>query len=259
MAAAGPLAEPATANFAIHAGWLPERLPGMALRRTPHLLAADSGTDCDTFNCILGARLPDHGADPEIRAAIAGYGGRPFSWWVAPGDTPAGLGRLLEAAGLRAAEAELAMSRPLPAPPPAPGGLRIERVCSASGVRDFARVLAANWRPPDARVVAHLEKATALLLHPDCPLRLHVGYLRSEAVATAEATLTGDTVGLYNIATLASHRRRGYGSAMTLAALRDAHTAGAVVAVLQASADGAGLYQRLGFTPFGTITEYQPA
>lgn len=259
MTAAGPLAARATANFATHAGWLPGRLPGMALRRTPHLLAADSGTDCDTFNCILAARLPDRGAEPEIQAAIAGFGGRPFSWWVAPGDTPAHLGDLLVAAGLRAAEAELAMSRPLPAPSPEPGDLRIERVRTTAAVLDYAGVLAANWSPPDPRVVSHLTRAATLLVHPDCPLRLHVGYLGSTAVATAEVTLTGSTAGLYNIATLATCRRRGYGTRMTLAALADAHASGATEAVLQASADGAGLYQRLGFTPFGTITEYQPA
>jgi hypothetical protein len=29
-------------------------------------------------------------------------------------------------------------------------------------------------------------------------------------------------------------------------------------AVLQASADGAGVYARIGFMPFGEVTEYEP-
>jgi ribosomal protein S18 acetylase RimI-like enzyme len=86
----------------------------------------------------------------------------------------------------------------------------------------------------------------------------YVARLDGEAVGTVEATEGGGVVGLYNIATLPEYRRRGIGTALTVHPLREATRRGARAAVLQAAADGVGIYQRVGFRSFGTITEYKP-
>jgi GNAT superfamily N-acetyltransferase len=253
--------EAAALNLVTHMTWVQARLPGGHVEIGDPLVLSDSGLPSDTFNFVARARL-DTGMESAIGRA-AGYfaaAGRPFSWWVGPGDRPATLDRALLAAGFAAAEAEVAMAADLaslPSEGAVPGGLRIERATTDAGIRDFARVAAANWSPPDAHVLRFYRMAAPLLRRRDCPIRLYVGYLGEEPVATAELTVSEGAVGLYNIATLEAHRRKGFGTALTLRPLLDAREEGCALAVLQASAQGERVYARLGFRETGRYTEYQ--
>ena len=60
-------------------------------------------------------------------------------------------------------------------------------------------------------------------------------------VATAEATIAGGSVGLYNISTRPTCRGRGIGSVMTWRPLHDALAHGCDLGVLQAAPDVSGL------------------
>lgn len=184
---------------------------------------------------------------------------RPFSWWLNPGDEPIDLGHLLLEAGLQRAETETAMAADLDKLPRgnlSPNGLQIERVRTTVQLEDFATIVAANWTPPDTNVIRFYERATLALLGDDPVLWLYVGYLDEVAVASSELTVGGGVVGLYSVCTLEMYRRRGFGSAMTLRPLLDARTLGFHIAILQSAADS--LYARIGFKPFGEITEYKP-
>jgi predicted acetyltransferase len=89
-------------------------------------------------------------------------------------------------------------------------------------------------------------------------LRLYVGYLGADPVATAELAIGGAVVGLYGVSTRAAHRRCGYGTALTAYSLREGRAAGFRTAILQAVPDGVGVYRRLGFEAFGEFVEYKP-
>ena len=256
------LAEAADANLVTHSSWLQRRLPGMRVIDEAGLALVDFGLPCDTFNFVCGARLERDAAPERARAAVAYFRAvnRPFAWWVGPADRPPDLGAILVAAGLKFAEGELAMAADLATlrvGDLAPGGLRVERARTAEQLRDFAQVVAANWTPPDPEVIRFYALAATLLLAPDSAIRLYVGYLDGVPVAASDLTVGGGVVGLYNVCTLAAYRRRGFGGALTLRPLLDAHEEGHRVGILQASAAGAGVYARIGFELFGEVAEYK--
>lgn len=249
-------------NLVTHSSWIARRLPGMEVVDEDGLVLVDSGLVCDTFNFVSRAHLTDANVRAGVDRALRWFRsrGRPFSWWVGPADTPPDLGHILEQEGLEAAESELAMAAPLAGLPrvAVPEGLEVMRALTPGQIGDFAVINAANWSPPDPNVVEFYARATGLLADPACPLRLYVGYVHGRPVATSEVTLAGGVAGVYNVATLASWRRRGIASAVLRAALADAAAGGVDTAVLQAAPDGVGVYRRLGFVPFGHIQEYKP-
>lgn len=66
-------------------------------------------------------------------------------------------------------------------------------------------------------------------------------------VATAMGMTLGAYVGVFSVATVPAYRRRGYGAALTARAIADGAAAGARTALLQSSAAGRTVYERLGF------------
>jgi GNAT superfamily N-acetyltransferase len=82
----------------------------------------------------------------------------------------------------------------------------------------------------------------------DPDVRLVVGSIDDEPVTTALVFHTDAALGIYAVGTVESARRRGYGAAITRAAI-DAGRAtwGALPAILQSSEMGSGVYLSMGF------------
>ncbi|MET4614388.1 GNAT superfamily N-acetyltransferase [Rhodococcus sp. PvR044] len=254
------LVEAMDLNLASHAAHLHPTVAGATVYESGDILIADSGLDDDTFNIVCRARLAPHTAQARLEEILATVraAGRPFSWWVAPTSTPSNLGELLRARGVRPSETELAMTALMTEiPSPAPSAvLTVVTVTNREQLRDYADLMARNWTPPSSAVFDYFDAAGSAILSGECASTFVVGYSAGEPVAGAEIHLAAGVAGLYGVVTLEDHRRRGYGTAVTLAAIDHARTEGVDRVVLQASVDGAPVYERIGFIPVGTYTEY---
>lgn len=142
---------------------------------------------------------------------------------------------------------------PIPAGmPPTIAGHSIRRITDTAGLDDHVRTVAAGFGMDEAPVAAFMGRG--LLDRPDTAI--YVGYTNGEPVTAGLGIRTGDTIGVYNIATRESARRRGYGAAMTARIAADGAAAGSEVASLQASPMGLSTYERLGYRTVVRYTWY---
>jgi hypothetical protein len=93
-------------------------------------------------------------------------------------------------------------------------------------------------------------------LHPatvldDPAMLMYLGRVDGRPVGAAMGYRTDDAVGVFGVTTVTSARGRGYGSALTRAAMS---TETGLPAILAPSEEGARMYRRLGFEPVGELS-----
>ncbi len=88
------------------------------------------------------------------------------------------------------------------------------------------------------------------------PNRAFVGAVDGRVVVSGVLVSTGKVAGVYNIATAADARRRGYGGSMTRHVLQAGRVAGCEMGALQSSQMGRAIYTRMGFREVGSYLIY---
>lgn len=134
---------------------------------------------------------------------------------------------------------------PIPQHAPPPSELTIRMVTAEAEYEDYMTLVPGNraWVPS-------LDAAT------DPQVAIFVGYLDGTPVATARLTCF-EAVGEINAVTTAeTQRRRGFGTAMTWAAVDEAAQRGCTAIALSASPMGYPVYLRMGFTPVCSYRVY---
>ena len=215
----------------------------------------------DTFrNVVLSARFDDATADRRIWEVTEAYrkAGTGFVWWVGPNDRPVDLGERLTASGLHlegAAPAMAADLRDVPLDEPPPEDLDVVPVTDEATLEEFLTVIAADWLEWTGGEHTDVQRRTLDAWRRQIPPRFAdepvplrwIGRVDGRVVATSRMCVGAGVAGLYAISTLAADRGRGYGRALTLAALRAGASIGLRIATLQSSDLGYGVYTKLGF------------
>lgn len=233
--------------------------PDGETRALPGLAVCSSALQFAMFNgAILTSPLAGvFELEERIDAAAAYYGSRglPWSIWLCQGWLDRelrprasetfyrhGLHLVVELPGMEAERIE-APVRPLPA-------LEFRRVCDPRTRADFNHIMAIAFGIPfDFSLQIYASEKTW-----GGALTGWVAYREGAAVATAATLIAGGTVGVYAVGTLPQHQRQGCGEAVMRQALEQAQAeSGLDRSVLQASAAGFHLYQRMGYR---TITRY---
>jgi GNAT superfamily N-acetyltransferase len=216
-----------------------------------------TGLPAAFFNGVY-ATGPVDNPDQLIADATAFMAERDVPWllWVRDGVDDA----LLDAgrrAGLTDAGGPQAMALPaLPEIPPVPDGLEVTVVRDVAGLEVFRDLGARGFEMP--REFIDVLAAESMLDDPT--IVMVTGSVDHVPVSTALVGLTGNTAGIYNVATPPEHRRRGYGEALTWAAVAEGCRLGCDHSALQASPMGAPIYRRMGYVDLGTYVQlaYEP-
>ena len=120
----------------------------------------------------------------------------------------------------------------------------------------WSRVLCDSFSAPHRFGEAFADLAAAIGLDARSPFRHFLARLSGEPAATCSLFLGAGVAGIYDVATLPEHRRRGLGSLVTRAAMSEARALGYRMAILHSSTTGLGMYRSLGFREVCSIGQH---
>jgi GNAT superfamily N-acetyltransferase len=136
----------------------------------------------------------------------------------------------------------------------APRELEIVRVTTAEEIEEFELVSVRGFGNEDATVEPGSIHPPSILA--DSRMVNWIGRVEGRPVAAAGSYVTDDAVGIFGVTTVASMRGRGYGTALTRAAML---VEAGLPAVLDPSREAESMYERLGFRAVGVLRKWTSA
>jgi hypothetical protein len=127
--------------------------------------------------------------------------------------------------------------------------LELVRVTTEREVEEFEAVSVRGFESEDATIAAGTYHPPSILAHDR--MAMFIGRAEGRAVGAAIGYRTEEAVGVFGVTVVASARRRGFGTALTRAAMLPET---GLPAVLAPSPEGARLYEQLGFTRVGQLS-----
>jgi hypothetical protein len=132
-----------------------------------------------------------------------------------------------------------------------PAGLEVARVTNPAEVEELEAVSVRGFGQEDATVEPGSVHPPAVLA--DSRMVLWLGRVNGKPVGAAISYRTDQAVGVFGVTTVASVRRRGYGTALTRAAMM---TETGLPSVLAPSREAERIYERLGYRRVGELRKW---
>ncbi len=220
--------------------------PSIQAQSTPEVTQVWSAVPFPIFNIVA------HAATADAARVLAPYkqNSTPAIWFclsASPAETPE---EALLAAGLTLIDVRPCMAADSASITVKNTDVDIVRVQNDAQCRDWAAIQsAANGGFPPI-VLDTYEQLLRASLHADSTLTAFVAYADRLPVACALLHGGGGAAGIYQVGTIPAVRRRGYGTAVTAAAVLYAEKRGYDVSVLIATQMGRSVYEKMGFQTF---------
>lgn len=219
--------------------------PGAATERVGPLLCCDAGLGVSTYNIAMVAEAVLRPRE-VLRQAMEWFALRGTNLRL---DLRAGEdGRLLAASVVEGFtfwwRSPAMVLFPLPGAFAEPAGLDMRPVTDATGAGLYAEV---DFEDEGDRAYQQALVANAAQLEG---VSIIVGTAGGQPVARSMAVSQGGLTGVFNVFVAPAWRGKGFGKAMTAAAIEAGRASGAIAACLQATAEGVPVYRAMGFTPY---------
>lgn len=209
---------------------------------------------------VFSADVSGGDAEEQVMKVVGLFQERgiPFAWTTGPSTRPRDLGRVLEGCGIEHLVDLAGMALDLDdlGRPEMPGALVARDVRTRDDLRAWASAFRQGFGLPDGTERDIAELIGAAREASGGTWRHYVGTLDGAPVGSSSMYLHQGIAGIYFVGTVPSARRRGIGTWMTFLALDDARSLGTRWSILHASPVGRGVYARLGFQEYCTLSAY---
>ena len=246
------------ANLAEEMASFGRYLPGAELHEDPEM----QWIITNLFNAVIRTQITTTEIASRLDATLAHFKARgvtSMGWSVSPSTRPADLVTQLQARGFKHLEDHLCMAADLQAldeDNATPENLRITRVGDEEMLKTYAHVSQRGFASSENDIQCYYDTYARVGFGEQAPWQHYIGWLDDEPIAVSSLLLHAGVAGIYGVTTVPEARRQGVGAAMTLAALRAARKRGYRSGILTPSDMGLGVYRRLGFHVYYTISIY---
>jgi ribosomal protein S18 acetylase RimI-like enzyme len=234
-------------------------LPGGKWRNEDGITWVSTGVPFAFYNGVFKTSIDPTQANARIHDMTEEFRrlNLPITWQLGPSSQPVDMPQRLLTHGFFHDEDEPGMAIDLLSvreEDSMPADLEIRCVRSKADMDRWVETWASG--APPSFIHVGLQIHGRLTLEDQSPWQYFVGMLQGEPVATVLLFLGSQAAVVHWVVTLPQVRGKGIGTAMTLAAVKEARRRGYQTAVLTASDLGVGIYRKLGFTEYCTISKY---
>jgi len=237
--------------------WLSSRSPQAKRFEGKGIRASSTGFKIPLLNLALGCNFPSDASEQDIKEEVQSvkefFADRqvPWYWWMNTNPSPHNIRAVLENLGFEYDDPPLpAMAAVLSTDlslPPHPEKIHVWQAGSMDDLRAASKIRRVAFRFPEGEALSYFEDmATDWLNDPDVKLFL-AGETESEPVSIGALIYGAGIPGVYVMATLPEHHRKGYGKAILARIMNETAQQGHKILALTASEAGFGLYSQFGF------------